>query len=232
MNYYDTPPEYFRNKSKRDYIRKTQEIIQKEGRESVSIRRIAREMHCSSANLYCHFRNRQELIYYAELTRHASFVHRLNEAEKNWKNIWDFYVGIWDCYCREAFRNPDAYDLLFLQAQTDTFKNAVSEYYSLFPEAFLESSEVFGWLLTQKVFMARDFEACRKCVEAGALEEGDAQRLNRLVCYQYQGYLKSILDQPLTEDDMDLKVRQFIDDVDWIVMHLAKDLKGYRGYGK
>ena len=83
MNHHDTNPEYFRNKSKRDYIRKTQEIIQKEGRESVSIRRIAREMHCSSANLYCHFQNRQELIYYAELIRQGQTISEQDEKRKN-----------------------------------------------------------------------------------------------------------------------------------------------------
>ena len=223
---------YFRNKGKRDYIRKAQEIIRKEGRDAVSIRRLAQEMHCSTANLYHYFNNQQELLYYAELNRHSDYIRRLNEAEKNWKNIWDFYVGIWDCYCREAFRNPKVYDMLFLQAQSDTLKNSISEYYMLFPEAIRETNGIFLSMLTQKDFMARDYEACRKCVEAGALDEAGAERLNRMVCHQYEGYLKSMLDKPLTEEEADQKADQFIDDLDWIVMHLAKDLKGYRGYGK
>ena len=232
MGRFHSSSEYFRDMSKREYIRKTQEIIQKEGRDAISIRRIAREMNCSTANLYRYFNNQQELLYYAELTRHSAYIRRLNEAEKSWKNIWDFYVGIWDCYCREAFRNPQVYDMLFLQAQTDTLKNSIAEYYSLFPDSIRETNSIFLSMLTQKDFMARDFEACRKCVEAGALDEAGAERLNRMVCHQYEGYLKSILDKPLTEEEVDWKVWQFIDDVDWIVMHLAKDLKGYCGYGK
>ena len=227
-----TSSDYFRSKGKRDYIRKTQEIIRREGRDAVSIRRIAQEMHCSTANLYRYFNNQQELLYYAELTRHSDYIRRLNEAEKNWKTIWDFYVGIWDCYCREAFRNPEVYDMLFLQAQSDTLKNSIAEYDMLFPESIRETNGIFLSMLTQKDFMARDYEACRKCVEAGALDEAGAERLNRMVCHQYEGYLKSMLDKPLTEEEADWKAAQFIDDVDWIVMHLAKDLKGYCGYGK
>ena len=49
--------------SKREYILKSQEIIQKEGRDAISIRRIAREMNCSSANLYRYFNNQQEMLY-------------------------------------------------------------------------------------------------------------------------------------------------------------------------
>ena len=31
---------------------------------------------------------------------------------------------------------------------------------------------------------------------------------------------------------IDAEAARFITDVDWLVMHLADDLKGYRGYGK
>jgi AcrR family transcriptional regulator len=104
---------YFKGLTKRDYIKKTQEIIREEGREAASIRRIAKEMGCSSASLYRYFENQAELIYFAELNQLSGYINRLNEAQKDWKNIWQYYVGIWDCYCREAFRNPEVYDLEF-----------------------------------------------------------------------------------------------------------------------
>ena len=99
---------YFKGLTKRDYIKKTQEIIRAEGREAASIRRIAQEMGCSSASLYRYFENQAELIYYAELNQLSGYIKRLNAAQKSWTNIWEYYVGIWDCYCREAFRNPEA----------------------------------------------------------------------------------------------------------------------------
>ena len=107
-----TGNEYFRSRGKREYIRKTQEIIQKEGRDAVSIRRLAQEMHCSTANLYRFFNNQQELLYYAELNRHSDYIRRLNEAEKNWKNIWDFYVGIVYSFA-ESYLNSIVYIINF-----------------------------------------------------------------------------------------------------------------------
>ena len=78
---------YFKGLSKKDYIRKTQEIIQTEGREAAYIRRIAKEMGCSSTSLYRYFENQAELIYYAELNQLSGYIKRLNEAEKKWKNF-------------------------------------------------------------------------------------------------------------------------------------------------
>ena len=223
---------YFKGLSKRDYIRKTQEIIQREGREAASIRRIAREMGCSSACLYRYFKNQEELIYYAELSQLSGYIRRLNEAEKNWKNVWDYYVGIWDCYCREAFRNPEVFHLLFLRPDISGMDVSITEYYEMFPEAVEKTSETFMAMLKQKDFIARDYEICKKCVDAHAISRSNAEKLNRLVCLQYEGYLTVIRNSNPSDKEIQEKVTQFIEDVDWIVMHLACDLMGYQGYGK
>ena len=223
---------YFKGLTKRDYIKKTQEIILAEGREAASIRRIAKEMGCSSASLYRYFENQAELIYYAELNQLSGYIKRLNEAEKNWTNIWDRYVGIWDCYCREAFRNPDVYDLLFLKSENTKLNATITEYYEMFPEAVGETNEFFMAMLRQKDFRARDYEICKKCIEEGALDLESAAQLNRLACVLYEGYFKEVVDKGILEEEVDSRVAQYIEDLDWVVMHLAKDLKGYSGYGK
>ena len=232
MSYVKGTTSYFKGLTKRDYIKKTQDIIQAEGREAASIRRIAQEMGCSSASLYRYFENQSELIYYAELNQLSGYIKRLNEAEKKWKNIWDRYVGIWDCYCREAFRNPDVYDLLFLKSENTKLNATITEYYEMFPEAVGETNEFFMAMLRQKDFRARDYEICKKCMAEGALDPEAALQLNRLACRLYEGYFKEVVDKGIREEDVDERVAQYIEDLDWIVMHLAKDLKGYKGYGK
>ena len=89
-----TSSNYFKGLSRRDYIQKAHEIIQQEGIQAVSIRRIAKEMGCSSASLYRYFDNVSELLYYAELRILTGYIDRLNEAEKSWKNMWQ---GICRC---------------------------------------------------------------------------------------------------------------------------------------
>ena len=106
----------------------SQAIILAEGRKAASIRRIAKEMGCSSASLYRYFENQSELIYYAELNQLSGYIKRLNAAEKSLENIWDRYAGIWGCYCRDAFRNPDVYDLLFLKSENTKLNATVTEY--------------------------------------------------------------------------------------------------------
>ena len=141
-------------------------------------------------------------------------------------------MGIWDCYCREAFRNPDVYDLLFLKSENTRLNATITEYYEMFPEAVGETNEFFMAMLRQKDFRARDYEICKKCIEEGALDPEPALQLNRLACVLYEGYFKEVVDKGILEEVVDDRVAQYIEDLDWVVMHLAKDLKGYKGYGK
>ena len=105
--------DYFKGLNRKDYIIKANEMIKREGIDSVSIRKLAKEMKCSSANLYRYFANRDELIYFAQLAELKNYITSLNTAEKVWSNVWERYVGVWYCYCMEAFRKPLAYNLLF-----------------------------------------------------------------------------------------------------------------------
>lgn len=221
---------YFKGLTRRDYIEKAHEIIQKEGIQAVSIRRIAKELGCSSASLYRHFVNLSELLYYAELRTLTSYIQRLNEAEKDWHNMWEVYVGIWDCYAREAFKYPAAYNLLFFEYDNTKLHNSAVEYYEMFPEDIQGTNRFFLKMLRTSNFMSRDFAICERCITSKAITYENAVKLNRMVCLLFEGYFKKVLDEGIAEEEIDDRVNLMVNDIDTIVMTLAKDLKGYKGY--
>lgn len=223
--------DYFKGLSRKDYIIKANELIKKDGIDAVSIRKLAKEMNCSSANLYRYFANREELIYYAQLTELKEYITSLNAAEKIWENAWERYVGVWYCYCMSAFRKPVAYNMLFFNNYEMALKDAIGEYYRMFPEEIDESSTSFQAMLTNPDFLGRDFEMCKICIEDGAISYENAVILNRIVCLLYKGYLKTIIDKKITEEDeINSYVWDFINDCDLVVKSLALDLKGYVNY--
>lgn len=221
---------YFKGLTRQEYIQKTYDIIKKEGIEAVSIRRIAKELGCSSSSLYRYFESLSELLYYAELRTLTSYINRLNNAEKDWKCAWDIYVGVWDCYSREAFKNPEAYNLLFFEFTNVKLKKSIREYYEMFPEDIEFTNRFFFEMLQTSSFMARDFEMCKKCIQAGAIGYDEAKQLNRIICMLFKGYFKTVLDDGISDEEIEDRVRLFIEDVECTVYALASDMKGYSGY--
>ncbi len=221
---------YFKGLTRKQYIEKVHEIINREGGEDISIRQIAKELGCSSAALYRYFDNKSELLYYANLNTLEDYIYRLNQAEKSWSNPWDIYVGVWDCYCKEAFRHPRAFNMLFFEKNNGMLDGAIREYYQMFHENIKHLNKFMRGMLKKSDFLGRDYELCKKCVDAGALAEENASKLNRLACMLYKGYFKTVCDEGIQENEIDARVRVFIEDVDMIVKMFAKDLKGYKGY--
>ena len=218
---------YFKGLSRRDYIQKAHEIIQAEGMEAVSIRRLAKDMECSSSLLYRYFANRDELLYYSQLPALRGYIQRVKEREKSWNSIWDTYVGLWHCFAEEAFRNAEAFDLLFFSSKNLNLDYAIKEYYSMFPEDIKDTSKIFQEMLQIPDFYARDMFICEKCIKEGGITAENGVRLNRISCVMLEGYLKSILDRGARPEDIENKVTSYTQDVDGVVRWLASDLKGY-----
>lgn len=218
---------YFKGLTRKEYIQKVQEIMEKSGEKDISIRKIANELGCSSAALYRYFSSKDELIYYLNLKVLENYIARLNEAEKSWKNPWDIYVGVWDCYCEEAFAHPDEFNTLFFKYNNVTLSNAIREYYEMFPDNIQNTSEFFLEMLNTPDFLGRDFEMCKKCVEAGVISYENAVRLNRMVCMIYKGYFKTVFDERPGEDEIKEIKKKCIADIESIVYALASDMKDY-----
>ena len=111
----ETTQNYFKGLTRKDYIERVCKIMEKDGAEDLSIRRIAKELGCSSAALYRYFNSKSELMYYVSLNTLEGYIIRLNQAEKTWRGVWDIYVGVWYCYSQEAFRHPKDYNRLFFE---------------------------------------------------------------------------------------------------------------------
>ena len=223
---------YFKGLTRKEYIEKVCKIMERDEDEDLSIRKIAKELGCSSAALYRYFSNKSELMYYVSLNKLEGYIISLNKAEKTWTNVWDIYVGVWYCYSQEAFRHPKDYNRLFFEHTNEYLDEAIKDYYRMFPDNINEANQFFSEMLGTADFWGRDFEMCKKCMKAGAISEENAIILNRMSCILYKGYFKGVMDDGIEEEEIEERVHLFIDDLDIIVKALASDLQGYDGYYK
>lgn len=99
---------------KMNIILKTIELFQREGIESISARKIGKEVGMTAANLYNYFENMEEIIYEVQehcLNTFTSFMEKSSEkstgnAKEDLKNIFISYIDF-------GIENPDMYKLLF-----------------------------------------------------------------------------------------------------------------------
>ena len=221
---------YFKDLSRREYIERAYQIIKNEGEKAVSIRRMAKEFECSTTSLYRYFDNVEELIYYAYLIYLDEYLRELSRQEKEWKDIWDTHIGIWEGYSRIAFSHPKAFNIIFFSQTSRKLTNALPEFYEMFPERLTIVSPYLQVFFHSSDLFARDMEMVKRCEEAGVISHENGIRLNRMVCLLYKGYLKDILDKDVDqigEAEVEARVSEFRRDVETIVGSLASDLLGH-----
>lgn len=218
---------YFKDLSRRDYIDKAFEIINTEGAESLSIRRIAKAFGCSSTSLYHYFKNLDELIYFSYLVYLDEYLKDLNSHESEWKDIWEIHIGIWECYCRTAFRHPKAFNAIFFSETGRKLPEAIREYYAMFPERLNIVSPYLQVMLKSADLLERDMVMVQRCVDSGVLPPENASKLNHHVCFLYKGYLKDILDYGIKETEVEERVAEIKAEIEEIVGMYASDTLGH-----
>ncbi len=223
---------YFKGLTRKEYIEHASRLLERTGKSDITIRELSSEIGCSSSALYRYFKDKNELMYYVNLGVLNNYIIRLNKAAKHWDNVWDSYVGVWDCYCREAFINIRAYDQLFFKNTNVELNNSIHEFYDIFPDNISKSNAIFQQMLTRPDFLGRDFTVALEAVNQNAITYDKAVVLNRSVCMLYKGYFKTIKDEGIEQYGVDPWTRNCIADIDMIVFSLADDLQGYEGYYK
>lgn len=221
---------YFKELNRQVYIERACEIIKDEGAEAISIRRMAKEFQCSTTSMYRYFENVEELIYYAYIGYLDEYLEELNHYEKEWNDIWDMHIGIWVCYCRIAFKYPQAFDIVFFSASSRNLTTAIREYYDMFPERINIVSPYLQVMLQSTDLFERDMVMARRCAQAGVISMENAEKMNRMICLLYKGYLKEILDYGIAPEAVEERVQEFRRDVEDIVGMYASDTLGH-GYG-
>lgn len=217
---------YFKNLSHKDYIVKAWEIIAKEGYEAVSIRRLSRELNCSTTTMYRHFKNLDELLFFTHLSSLNTYIANLIIAAPSWKTPWDMHLGIWELYADQAFRNTEAFDLIFYRNCDKNVGESMREYYEMFPEDLLHVPPIIKEMLEIPGFYERDYSILTKLVEYGELTEPTAKKINHIECNLYLGYFKYIMDTHIPEEAIPGIVAKFIGEVQEIIsMYLERERK-------
>ena len=215
---------YFKNLSRRDYVQKAAQIIAEEGVEAVSIRRLSREMDCSTTTMYRHFRNLDELLFYAELGQLGTYIENLQCCARNWETVWDMHFSIWEEYAKEAFLRPEAYDLLFFRNIDMELGDALKEYYEMFPEAIVDVPPVIKRMLELPGYYERDYSILERMIEMGLMSEPTAKRINHIECNLYLGYFKAVMYARPSEEVAARATQTFLREIrEIIAMYLWKD---------
>ncbi len=115
------------------FISAAREIIETEGIDKLSIRRVASFTGYSSATIYLYFPNVDALVTLACMSYLEKYCRALAADMDRMKTNYDMFINSWEVFSRHAFANPNIFHHLFYSPHTVPLRETVQMYYKLYP---------------------------------------------------------------------------------------------------
>lgn len=182
------------------YIEITSEILQQEGIESVTIRKVAERAGCTSAVLYKHFENKEHLIMLASVRFLEPYIIEfIKQSSREDLSPVQVDLVLWKCFINEAFRNKPYYELMFFSDHRDMLEDCVYEYYQMFPEVQRRFDGFSASIIFSNNLGERELIRLRRAAHAGLITLEDATLLSRLTVAVFNGIFTQYAGVTMTE---------------------------------
>ena len=182
-----------KHRSMRYFIDAAAKIMDEEGIEFVTIRKVSDLAGYNSATLYNYFKSVDELILYASVSHLREYTLDLTEYLKGAVGSIEFYYRIWECFLKHSFLHPEIYNIIFFGKHSDSLKNIIEEYYSIFPEELGSQSEDLKPMLLRTNLYERNLALLSRIQKDGYLRDEDLSDVNEMSILIYRGMMTKLI---------------------------------------
>lgn len=206
-----------RNEIVSSFVLATIDVINNEGVDQVSIRRVAARAGYSSATLYLYFEDLNELISLSSMFYLRNYVREIFETGAKDRSTEETYRYTWDAFCRHALNKPDIYLNLFFGPNSESLDEMVSEYYELFPGELEDiPAPLLDMLKAGNLFERTKTVLVPYAKELGLSEE-ETELANTITVAYFRSLLERASLQELTEEDKQTYTEEFLEGVFFIL---------------
>ncbi|TGM10201.1 TetR/AcrR family transcriptional regulator [Leptospira barantonii] len=99
--------------NRENIVQVAMEILQEEGIEGLSMRKIAEKLDCSVASPYSHFKSQEEIIQVLIAKGETELTQLLRNAQRNGKNSFEKLAGIARAYWDFSLNNKELHKVMF-----------------------------------------------------------------------------------------------------------------------
>jgi len=182
------------------FINTTQEMLEEEGLEQLSIRKIADKAGFHNSTIYLYFKDLDELLMLASMKNFQNYSQSLEELSKKNSSPVDTFTSIWDLFCDSIFQKPDIYYNFFFGKRSDNLKVVMKKYYDIFPEERKTFTTVIESMYFENNIVERSLKILRPLIdEDTAVTEDNLYMINDIVV----SFCKYKLEQKCKDKSLD-----------------------------
>ena len=163
------------------FINAASELMENEGMESLTLRRVAKRAGYNSATLYNYFKDLDHLTVYASMKYFEDYNRNLARYLADEQDAFQRFLFMWRFFCASAFRHPHAYYNLFYGKYSGELTEIIHAYYEVFPEELGELDDSVLKILTCGSLVERNRQMLQPVLEGASLSQEERESINEII---------------------------------------------------
>ena len=190
------------------FINAASELMENEGMESLTLRRVAKRAGYNSATLYNYFKDLDHLTVYASMKYFEDYNRNLARYLADEQDAFQRFLFMGRFFCASAFRHPHAYYNLFYGKYSGELTEIIHAYYEVFPEELGELDDSVLEMLTCGSLVERNRQMLQPVLEGASLSQEERESINEIILYCFKELLTQKIQMGDALDNQTLIERQ------------------------
>ncbi|MBB6453945.1 AcrR family transcriptional regulator [Salirhabdus euzebyi] len=171
------------------------EVIEEEGLEQVTIRKIAKRAGYTSSTAYNYFKDLSHLKFFAAMRFTTDYISELPLYLKKGTNTIDSWLYSWECFCKHSFNRPEIYAIIFMDDLGGSVDELLEDYYEIYQEDLIGLPEEIKPIVLELNFSKRSMLYLQKAVDEGFILQKDVDLLADMTLMLWKGMMNTVLNQ-------------------------------------
>lgn len=198
------------------FIEATEKLMQEDGVDGLSIRKIATEAGYNSATLYNYFEDLEHLVLFASVRYLREYVVELHNTVRANMDALQIYRVIYRKFSQTSFTYPEIFHNMFFGRYSHKLNAVLKQYYDLFPGELGDQNEFVLSMLLQGNIYKRDLAYMDSLVAEGFVSEEKKVDVVQVMVRTHQSFIAEMC---VAGDQIDLEqhVEDFMQLFDYIM---------------
>lgn len=179
----------------RYFIDAATEVLEEEGIDHFTVRKIADKAGFTSSTLYNYFKDLSHLKFFTAMRFTSDYLEELPSYLEKGNNTVESWLYSWECFCKHSFEKPEIYSVIFMDNLGNIPEDMLEEYYQIYESDLIGLPDQIKSIITEHSFAKRSALFIQGAVEEGFMEQKNIAYISDVTLLIWKGMMSSVLNR-------------------------------------
>lgn len=182
------------------FIDATVQLIQEEGIENVSARKIADKTGYASSTIYNYFGELSHLLYFASMRYVKDYLLELSSYLEKGQTYVEKYLLSWECFCKHSFANPQIYHAVYIADLGEKPEDMLKRYFSIYSSELVGFTDEIRPLLFESDLTIRSKALLEMAKREQEINDEAIEEVNEMAVLIWEGMMTALINKRRNTD--------------------------------